>query len=151
MALPLPRPSSHAEDAQLSESIVPGRSVITAAAVADIVRVATLGSYGVTGLRARGLLGGRLRWLGGRPAIVIASSPEELRVDIRISVAYGVPVAEVARQVDSAVRFAVRGAVEREIDRLQIHVGELRVDAGAAPPPPVTVDRPIASSDDGDR
>jgi uncharacterized alkaline shock family protein YloU len=103
-------------------------------AVADVVRAATLGSYGVTGLRARGSLGGRIQWLGGRPAVVVSLRPDRLDVDVRISVAYGAPVAEVARQVDSAVRFAVRRVVEREIDRLTIHVGELRVEPAAQPP-----------------
>jgi len=124
--------------------------VISPKAVADIVRAATLGSYGVTGLRARGPLGGRLPWLGGRPAIVVTSGPDEIRVDIRISVAYGAPVAEVARQVDSAVRFAVRRAVEREIDRLSIHVGELRVDPAAEPPSPGVAERPVLAPDEGD-
>jgi len=150
MPLPHLRPSSPAEDAQLSESTVPGRFEITPKAVVDVVRAATLGSYGVTGLRARGPLGGRLPWLGGRPAIVVAAGPDELRVDIRISVAYGAPVAEVARQVDSAVRFAVRRAVEREIDRLTIHVGELRVDPAAKPPAPAVTERPVIAPDEAD-
>ncbi|HLA16456.1 MAG TPA: Asp23/Gls24 family envelope stress response protein, partial [Candidatus Limnocylindrales bacterium] len=76
--------------------------------------------------------------------------PDELRVDIRISVAYGAPVAEVARQIDSAVRFAVRRAVEREIDRLTIHVGELRVDPAAKPPAPAVTERPVIAPDEAD-
>ena len=36
------------------------------------------------------------------------------------------PVAEVARQVDSAVRYALRRALGREVDRLTIHVDGLR-------------------------
>ena len=39
------------------------------------------------------------------------------------------PVAEVARQVDSAVRYAVRRALDREVDRLVIHIDGLRVAA----------------------
>ena len=37
------------------------------------------------------------------------------------------PIAEVARQVDSAVRYSIRRALAREIDRLTIHVDGLRV------------------------
>jgi uncharacterized alkaline shock family protein YloU len=113
--------------------------------VADVVRTATLGSYGVTGLRARGLLGGRLRWLGGRPAIGVDITAERLAIDLRISVAYGAPVAEVARQLDSAVRFAVSRAVEREVDRLSIYVGALRVDPAAEPPSAESVPRATES------
>jgi uncharacterized alkaline shock family protein YloU len=118
--------------------------IVTPKAISDVVRSATLGSYGVTGLRARGPLGGRLRWLGGRPAIVVEVTSDSLRIDIRVSVAYGAPVAEVARQVDSAVRFAVRRALDRGVDHLVIHVGELRVEPAATPPPP-PAERPSES------
>ena len=42
-------------------------------------------------------------------------------------IVYSPAVAEVARQVDSAVRYAVRQALGREIERLTIHVDGLRV------------------------
>jgi uncharacterized alkaline shock family protein YloU len=116
--------------------------------VADVVRTATLGSYGVTGLRPRGPLGGRLAWLGGRPAIVVGVTPDRLEVEIRISVAYGAPVAEVARQVDSAIRFAIRQAVERDVDRVSIYVGELRVEPAAEPPTAGPLDHPTAVPQD---
>ena len=51
--------------------------------------------------------------------------------------AYGVPIAEVARQVDSAVRYGIRHALEREVDRLTIHVDGLRYQPTALPAPPV--------------
>ena len=41
--------------------------------------------------------------------------------------AHGVPIAEVARQVDSAVRYAIQFALGREVRRLTIHIGGLRV------------------------
>ena len=43
-------------------------------------------------------------------------------IELDLTVAYGVPIAEVARQVDSAVRYAIRRALGREVDRLTIHV-----------------------------
>ena len=46
---------------------IPGRSLVTRRAVVDIVRTATLGSYGVTGFSG-GLLGRIREWLGFRPA-----------------------------------------------------------------------------------
>ena len=47
------------------------------------------------------------------------------------------PIAEVARQVDSAVRYGIRHALEREVDRLTIHVDGLRYQRTALPAPPV--------------
>ena len=44
------------------------------------------------------------------------------------------PVAEVARQVDSAVRYALRHALDRDVRRLTIHVDGLRFGPGGAPP-----------------
>jgi uncharacterized alkaline shock family protein YloU len=86
-------------------------------ALVEVVRAAVLGSYGVTGL-ADSLLR-RLRL--GRPAIRITLEPI-VEVDVRLTIAYGLPVAEVARQVDSAIRYALRRALGREVGAVTIHV-----------------------------
>ena len=110
-----------------------GRSLVTRRAILDIVRAATLGSYGVTGLAANPLE----RVLG---AIGVAQPGVRLdlrgglRLDLDLTVAYGLPIAEVARQVDSAVRYALRRALGREVDRLRIHVDGLAVQPGSPPP-----------------
>jgi uncharacterized alkaline shock family protein YloU len=116
-----------------------GRSLVTRRAVVDLVRSATLGSYGVTGLAGRRLE--RLfGWLGfGHPGIAVHLG-DVLDIDLDLTVAYGVPVAEVARQVDSAVRYALRRALGREVRRLTIHIDGLRFDPGGAPPSIVHVD-----------
>jgi uncharacterized alkaline shock family protein YloU len=57
-----------------------------------------------------------------------------LVIELDLTVAYGVPIAEVARQVDSAVRYSLRRALSREVDRLTIHVGGLRFSPGTVPP-----------------
>jgi hypothetical protein len=56
-----------------------------------------------------------------------------ITIDLDLTVAYGVPVAEVARQVDSAVRYAIRRALDRKVDRLTIHVDGLRYQPGDLP------------------
>jgi len=95
----------------------PGRSLVSRRALVEIVRTAVLGSYGVTGL-AEPL---RRRLGLGRAPIRVRTSPE-VAVDVRLTIAYGLPVAEVARQVDSAVRYALRRALGREIGPVTIHV-----------------------------
>jgi uncharacterized alkaline shock family protein YloU len=111
----------------------PGRSVVTRRAIIDIVRTATIGSYGVTGFAARPTerLLGRLGF--GQPGIGVHLG-DGIDVELDLTVALGVPIAEVARQVDSAVRYAIRHALGREVRRLTIHVGGLRVAPGEAPP-----------------
>jgi uncharacterized alkaline shock family protein YloU len=98
--------------------------------VEDLVRTATLGSYGVTGfagnLVERGLGAAGL----GQPGLRVGTT-DGLTVELDLTVAHGLPIAEVARQVDSAVRYSIRLATGREIDRLTIHVDGLRWQPGA--------------------
>ena len=111
----------------------PGRSLVTGRALRDIVRTATLGSYGVTGF-AGGPIGRLIERLGlGTPGLAVRVD-DGLEVELDITVALGVPVAEVARQVDSAIRYAVQQAIGREVGRITIHVDGLHVPAGGTLP-----------------
>jgi len=113
----------------------PGRSLVSRRAVVDIVRAATLGSYGVTGL-SMSLPERGLAWVGiGHPGIRVAFG-ERIEIELDLTVAFGLPIAEVARQVDSAVRYAIRRALAREVDRLTIHIDGLRYHPGGLPPGP---------------
>ena len=67
------------------------------------------------------------------PGIVVRID-DGLDVELDLEVALGVPVAEVARQVDSAIRYAVKRSFDLEVRRLVIHVDGLRVQPGGAPP-----------------
>ena len=111
----------------------PGRSLVTGRALSDIVRTATLGSYGVTGF-AGGPLARLVARLGlGQPGLAVRLDAG-IEVELDLTVALGVPVAEVARQVDSAVRYAIRRALDREVTRVVIHVDGLRVHPGGGVP-----------------
>ena len=84
-----------------------GRSLVTRRAIVDVVRNATLGSYGVTGF-AGGPFARLLDRLDlSRPGLRVHLD-DGLDLELDLDVALGVPVAEVARQVDSAIRYAVR-------------------------------------------
>ena len=159
----------------------PGRSLVTRRAVVDIVRTATLGSYGVSGFAGGGVVGGLLERMGlaqpgvrvsfgvdaayrsghrdqhdaadlesvGRPmSLPTAVGGTALTIELDLTVAHGVPVAEVARQVDSAVRYAVRRALEIEVDRLTIHVDGLRVRPGDLPMTAAPADPNAVAADD---
>ena len=56
-------------------------------------------------------------------------------MDLRLTVAYGLPIAEVARQVESSVRYTLRHALDREPDRVSIRIGRLVHQHGIAPAP----------------
>lgn len=115
---------------------IPGRSLVTRRAVVDIVRAATLGSYGVTGFSG-GPLSRLGEALGFPPRGLRVALAEGIRIELDLTVAYGLPIAEVARQVDSAIRYGIRRALEREVDRLTIHVDGLRYQQQPLPTPPV--------------
>jgi uncharacterized alkaline shock family protein YloU len=111
----------------------PGRSLVTGRALQDIIRTATLGSYGVTGF-AGGPIGVLFERLGlGQPGLAVRLD-DGIEIELDINVALGVPVAEVARQVDSAIRYAIRGALERDVARIIIHIDGLHIPAGGAVP-----------------
>jgi uncharacterized alkaline shock family protein YloU len=100
----------------------PGRALVTRRAIADIVRSVTLGAYGVAGFRAG-------------PAGLRISTREGLRISLRLRVAQGLPIAEVARQLDAAIRHAIRRSLGRDVDRLTIKVDHLEAHPGGTPPP----------------
>ncbi len=115
----------------------PGRSLVTGRAVRDIVRTATLGSYGVTGF-AGGRVARLIERLGlGQPGLTVRVD-DGIEVDLDLTVALGVPVAEVARQVDSAIRYAIRRALDRDVARVAIQIDGLHVPPGGAAPPEPT-------------
>ncbi|HEY8198541.1 MAG TPA: Asp23/Gls24 family envelope stress response protein [Candidatus Limnocylindrales bacterium] len=141
----------------MAESPMPGRGLVTRRAVGDVVRRAALGSYGVVAVSGPRPWHSALAWIGrATPGVRVRLGPP-LTVDLYISVARGVPVAEVARNVDSAVRYRVRQALGREIDELAVHVDRLRTpvspstDAGNAPDGSQQLDRePRATTTDAE-
>jgi uncharacterized alkaline shock family protein YloU len=112
----------------------PGRSLASRRALTDLVRTATIGSYGVTGFAGGGPLDRIGEALGRGPRGIRIELGDELTVDLDLTVAHGLPIAEVARQVDSAVRYTIRRALGREISRLTIHVDGLRAGPFEAVP-----------------
>ena len=114
---------------------VPGRAVVARRALGEIVRDAALGSYGVTGLAEPTLLARCRARLGlGSRAIRVTLHPT-VTTEVWLTVAYGVPVAEVARQVDSAVRYRLERALAREVGPVSIHVQSLSGRQFASHPP----------------
>jgi uncharacterized alkaline shock family protein YloU len=124
----------------MADGPMPGRGLVTRRAVGDVVRRAALGSYGVVGVSGPRPWHTALAWIGrSTPGVRIRLGPP-LTVDLYLAVARGVPVAEVAHNVEAAVRYGVTRALDREIDALAIHVDRLRAPSrrsteSAEPPP----------------
>jgi uncharacterized alkaline shock family protein YloU len=109
----------------MREPTVTGQSFVTRRAIFDIVRSAVQSSYGVTGFSDPSLGRRVLRLVGlDRPGIKMRTEGG-LALEVYLKVAYGTPVAEVARQVDSAVRYELRRMIGVEVASLTIHVDGL--------------------------
>jgi uncharacterized alkaline shock family protein YloU len=139
----------------MSERPIPGRSFVSKRAVVEVIRAAVVESYGVTGLADPDLGGRLLRWLHLRTSGIRLDLSKGVAIELFLTVAYGVPIAEVARQVDSAVRYSVRRAMGLEVEQLVIHVGDLSyqpartpLTMGAEPAP--RADASFLSSDGAD-
>jgi uncharacterized alkaline shock family protein YloU len=112
---------------------IPGRSLVTKRAVRDLVRTAVQSVYGVSGF-AGGPVGRLLERLGvAHPGLHLELDP--LTVHLSLTVAYGLPIAEVARQVEASVRYALRHSLGREPEQITIRIGHLRHEHGIAPAP----------------
>jgi uncharacterized alkaline shock family protein YloU len=111
----------------MPERHMAGKSIVTSRAIVDIVRTAVQSSYGVTGFSDPNVGRRVMRLVGvNRPGIKL-STGNGIRLDLFITVAFGVPVAEVARQVDSAVRYSLRHYIGAEVASLNIHVDGLKL------------------------
>jgi uncharacterized alkaline shock family protein YloU len=133
------------------EQSIGGRALVTRRAVIDIIRGVTLGSYGVAGF-AGNWIDRLLGWIEQRPGgLRVSVAGNELSIRMRLRVAHGLPIAEVARQVDLAVRHAIRTALGREVDHLSIRVARLELHPGGEPPhaPPPSGPGPSDLADSG--
>ena len=132
----------------MSPQPIPGRATVSRQAIIDVIRAAVLGSYGVTGFADPSFRARVARWLRVDEPGIRLQLGRALRLDLFLTVAYGLPVAEVARQVDSAVRYAVGTALGRPVSRIVIHVDGLHVPAdGAVPSGPAALPTGIRSRD----
>jgi uncharacterized alkaline shock family protein YloU len=119
--------------ARVTADPVPGRSLVTTRAIRDLVRSATMSVYGVSGLTGGGPIGRLLERFGLASPGIHLETGDTLAVDLQLTVAYGLPIAEVARQVEGAVRYTLLHALGREPDRVTIRIGRLRREHGIAP------------------
>lgn len=144
----------------VSDEPVHGRVVATRRAVIDIVRSATLGSYGVSGFAGGPVERVLARLQGRQPGLRVSFHEGAISIDLRLRISHRLPIAEVARQVDSAIRYSLLRALGREVGHLTIRVAGLEVPApepstGPAAPAPDAADAGPATdpadAEDADR
>ncbi|MBA3436179.1 MAG: Asp23/Gls24 family envelope stress response protein [Chloroflexi bacterium] len=108
---------------------IPGHALVTRRAIAEEVRRVARSSYGVVGVGGRGLGTALLaRLTRSVPGVQVSTTPD-LDIDVYLSIALGLPVAQVARNVADQVRYALRTCLGREPAAVRIHVELVRPPA----------------------
>lgn len=114
-----------------------GRIAISDEVIAGIAGAALAQCEGVAGTVPRGWRQGLAGLLGteghGRGVEVASTEGGGLEITVRIVVAYGVPIPEVAGTVMRRIGEAVRRAVGEDRVRVHVHVAGVRVPPGALP------------------
>ena len=130
------RPTRHRRNRASARAPRPGPVARHPPRLTDIVRTAVLGS-----LRRRRVRDDPTPWghssAGSASASrASASRLDDLPVELHLRSPTALPVAEVARQVESAVRYALRRDLDREPDRVAIHIDGLveRDEPSVVPP-----------------
>lgn len=98
-----------------------GRIRVSPAAVAGVVRGAVLECYGVVGIAARRMKGGRALVLDEshyERGIAVTMANGTVSIDVYVVVEYGTRISEVAHNIITSVG----GAVRRSLGTMPIHV-----------------------------
>ncbi len=122
--------SKHQEDATYR-----GEIDIAEVAIADLVRDAVRGCYGVVGIgtsSGRGLVA-RVPRPWRRSSIGISITDGRISVSVPVIVAFGTPIATVARNVIQTVSFQLHATLGLPVERVDVRVAGLRhADASEA-------------------
>ena len=101
-----------------------GRISIASEAIAQIVAHVAVEAYGVVGMSGRGLA--RLR---GRRGIEIRRDGEDVIVDLRVVVEYGLNLAEVASTLRNRVAYEVERLTGLRVAVVEVHIEDARRSA----------------------
>lgn len=111
-----------------------GRVEVSPEAIASIASEAVLAkSYGVVGLAAQRLRGGRAEMLRPdqyRDGIKIRFDGDEIILDLYVIIEYGLKVSEVAHNIMANVKFEVERHLGRPVAEVNVNVQGLRQTGG---------------------
>ncbi len=113
-----------------------GRIEVAPRAIATIAAQTVARSYGVVGMAPQSLREGVarvLRWQDAHQGVEVRVRGEELIINVHIVVAYGTRIAEVARNVQESVRYAVEQALGQQVTQVNVRVQGLRAPEVAQP------------------
>ncbi len=107
-----------------------GRIEVSATAIASLASQAVLECYGVVGMATKDLARGIVEILqpaSHRRGVGIHINEDRIVIDLYVVIEYGTRIAEVARNIQSVVKYTVERALGVPVTAVNIHVQDLRV------------------------
>ena len=109
-----------------------GRIEVSPTAIASLASQAVLESYGVVGMATKDLASGIVEILqpaSHRRGVEVKFGQDGITIDLYVVIEYGTRIAVVARNIQSAVKYAVERALGVPVAAINVHVQDLRVSA----------------------
>jgi uncharacterized alkaline shock family protein YloU len=107
-----------------------GKIEITPTAIASLASQAVLECYGVVGMAAKDLTSGFVKILhpaSHRRGVAIRVDEDHIEIDLYVVIEFGTPIATVARNIQSVVKYTVERALGVPVAAVNVHVQDLRV------------------------
>lgn len=107
-----------------------GRIEVSPTAIASLASQAVLESYGVVGMATKDLASGLVEILqpsSHRRGVDIDIDDDRIVIDLYVVIEYGTPIAVVARNIQSGVKYTVERALSVPVAAVNVHVQDLRV------------------------
>lgn len=107
-----------------------GRIEVSPTAIGSLASQAVLECYGVVGMASKDFARGIVEILqpaSHRRGVDVQLDDDELVIDLYVVMEYGTRIAVVARNIQSAVKYAVEKALSTPVATVNVHVQDLRV------------------------
>ncbi len=107
-----------------------GKVEVSPGAISSLASQAVLESYGVVGMASKHLASGIVEILqpsSHRRGIDVQIHDDQITIDLYVVIEYGTPIATVARNIQSGVKYAVEKSLGVPVAAINVHVQDLRV------------------------
>jgi uncharacterized alkaline shock family protein YloU len=107
-----------------------GKIEVSPTAIASLASQAVLECYGVVGMATKDLASGIVEILqpsSHRRGVDVQMEDGDLVIDLYVVMEYGTRIAVVARNIQSAVKYAVEKSLSAPVATVNVHVQDLRV------------------------
>ncbi|MFC2029511.1 Asp23/Gls24 family envelope stress response protein [Chloroflexota bacterium] len=107
-----------------------GKVEVTPVAISSLASQAVLECYGVVGMATKDLASGIVEILqpaSHKRGVDVHLDDEQIEIDLYVVIEYGTRIATVARNIQSAVKYALERALGVPVAAVHVHVQDLRV------------------------